>query len=171
MTLKWPITVSEICWKASLHLLHLGWTVVIQYFHVAWKTPLKAPQLIQNAAARVLTGTTKREYFSYISALHWLLVKIRIEFKIIFRFKILNNQALSYLKDLIILQIYHIIYHPMKALCSQTAGYLWFLELLKAGRAFSCKDPFPRNHFTIWIQKTDTINIKLKTLILDKAYS
>ncbi|RCU38734.1 hypothetical protein DVA76_17340, partial [Acinetobacter baumannii] len=65
---------------------------------------LKTLQLIQNAAARVLTGTSKREHISPILAsLHWLPVKSRIEFKILLlTCKALNGKAPSYLKELIV---------------------------------------------------------------------
>uniref|UniRef100_A0A669EGD2 Reverse transcriptase domain-containing protein n=1 Tax=Oreochromis niloticus TaxID=8128 RepID=A0A669EGD2_ORENI len=60
------------------------------------KNSLKSLQLIQNAAARVLTGTRKREQISpVLASLHWLPVKSRIEFKILLlTYKVLNNQAL-----------------------------------------------------------------------------
>ena len=67
------------------------------------KNSLRSLQLIQNAAARVLTGTRKREHISpVLASLHWLPVKSRIEFKILLlTYKVLNNQAPSYLNDLI----------------------------------------------------------------------
>ena len=41
-------------------------------------------QLVQNAAARLLTGTKKREHISpVLASLHWLPVKFRIDFKIL----------------------------------------------------------------------------------------
>uniref|UniRef100_A0A3Q3KA17 Reverse transcriptase domain-containing protein n=1 Tax=Monopterus albus TaxID=43700 RepID=A0A3Q3KA17_MONAL len=81
---------------------------------------LKSLQLIQNAAARVLTGTSKRDHISPILAsLHWLPVKFRIEFKILLlTYKALNDKAPSYLKDLVE------PYHPNRALHSQSAGLL-----------------------------------------------
>uniref|UniRef100_A0AAQ5X7A8 Reverse transcriptase domain-containing protein n=1 Tax=Amphiprion ocellaris TaxID=80972 RepID=A0AAQ5X7A8_AMPOC len=60
--------------------------------------------MIQNAAARVLTGISKRDHISPILvSLHWLPVKSRIEFKILLlTYKALNNRSPSYLKDLIV---------------------------------------------------------------------
>ena len=60
---------------------------------------LKTLQLVQNAAARVLTRTKKREHITpVLASLHWLPVKSRIEFKILLlTFKALNNMAPSYL--------------------------------------------------------------------------
>ena len=81
---------------------------------------LKTLQLVQNAAARVLTKTRKRDHISPILALlHWLPVKSRIEFKILLlTYKALNGLAPSYLI---------VPYYPTRALCSQNA-YMWFLK-------------------------------------------
>ena len=81
---------------------------------------LRTLQLIQNAAARVLTGTKIRDHISPILAsLHWLPIKSRIEFKIILlTYKALHGQAPSYLKELII------PYYPSRTLRSQDAGFL-----------------------------------------------
>ncbi|XP_054875006.1 uncharacterized protein LOC129350900 [Amphiprion ocellaris] len=97
---------------------------------------LKYLQLIQNAAARVLTGVSKRDHISPIlDSLHWLPVKSRIEFKILLlTYKALNNQSPSYLKDLIV------PYYPSRTLRSQTAGLLVVPRISKSrmgGRAFS----------------------------------
>ncbi len=59
-------------------------------------------QMVQNAAARVLTRTRKYEHISpVLSTLHWLLIKHRIDFKILLiTYKSLNGlapQCLSYL--------------------------------------------------------------------------
>ncbi len=59
-------------------------------------------QLIQNAAARLLTGTRKYEHITPIlRELHWLPVSYRIIFKILFVFKALHGTAPSYIVDLI----------------------------------------------------------------------
>ena len=81
---------------------------------------LRTLQLIQNAAARVLTGTKIRDHISPILAsLHWLPVKSRIEFKILLlTYKALHGQAPSYLKELIV------PYCPSRTLRSQDAGFL-----------------------------------------------
>jgi len=65
---------------------------------------LKSLQLIQNAAARVLMITDRGDHISTVLvSLHWLIVKFRIEFKILLlTYKALNDQAPSYLKDLIV---------------------------------------------------------------------
>ena len=60
-------------------------------------------QMVQNSAARLLTGTRRREHISPVLAqLHWLPVKYRIQFKILlFVFKALNGLAPQYLSDLL----------------------------------------------------------------------
>jgi len=58
-------------------------------------------QSIQNAAARLLTGTRRRDHISpVLSRLHWLPVKQRVVFKLaILVFKSLRGEPLSYLAD------------------------------------------------------------------------
>uniref|UniRef100_A0A8D3C548 Reverse transcriptase domain-containing protein n=1 Tax=Scophthalmus maximus TaxID=52904 RepID=A0A8D3C548_SCOMX len=88
---------------------------------------VKSLQLIQNAAARVLTGTRKRDHISpVLESLHWLTVKFRIEFKILLlTYKHLDNQAPSYLTELLV------SYYPNRSLRSVNAGLLWFPESVK----------------------------------------
>lgn len=52
-------------------------------------------QLVQNAAARLLTGTRKRDYITHaLASLHWLSVFHRVHFKILlYVFKCLNDLA------------------------------------------------------------------------------
>ena len=59
-------------------------------------------QLVQNAAACLLTGTSKYEHISPIlGSLYWLPIHFRIHFKIIlFAFKALNRLAPPYLSEL-----------------------------------------------------------------------
>ncbi len=60
-------------------------------------------QMVQNAAARLLTGTCKYEHISPILAsLHWLPVHFKIQFKILlFVFKSLNGLAPPYISELL----------------------------------------------------------------------
>ncbi len=68
------------------------------------KRNLQRLQLIQNAAARLLTRTKKRDHITPILAgLHWLPVSFRIDFKILLLvFKALKSQASVYICDLLI---------------------------------------------------------------------
>ena len=134
---------------------------------------LRNLQLIQNAAARVLTRTSKRDHISpVLASLHWLPVKSRIEFKILLlTYKTVNGQAPSYLKDLIV------PYHPNRALRSETAGLLVVPRVSRSrmgGRAFSYQAPLLWNQLPLWVREADTLStfkIKLKTFLFDKAYS
>ena len=60
---------------------------------------LKPLQLIQNAAARILTRTKCFEHITSVSAsLHWLPIKFHIDFKVLLiTFKALNGLAPPYL--------------------------------------------------------------------------
>ncbi len=71
-------------------------------------------QIVQNAAARLLTGTRKKDHISPILAsLHWLAVKFRIDFKIaVYVYKALAGLAPKYISDLLI------AYSPQRALRS-----------------------------------------------------
>ncbi|XP_072251173.1 uncharacterized protein [Leuresthes tenuis] len=134
---------------------------------------LKSLQLIQNAAARVLMRTNRRDHVSpVLASLHWLPVKFRIEFKILLlTYKVLNDRAPSYLKDLIVR------YFPNRALRSQTAGLLVVPRVSKSrmgGRAFSYQAPLLWNKLPVNVREADTLStfkIRLKTFLFDKAYS
>lgn len=67
------------------------------------QTSLSWLQLVQNAAARPLTGARRQEHISLIlQSPHWLPVSFRINFKILlFTFKALNGLAPSYLSSLL----------------------------------------------------------------------
>ena len=134
---------------------------------------LRTLQLIQNAAARVLTGTKIRDHISPILAsLHWLPIKSRIEFKIILlTYKALHGQAPSYLKELII------PYYPSRTLRSQDAGFLVVPIVSKSrlgARAFSYQAPLLWNKLPFWVREADTVNTfknRLKTFLFDRDYS
>lgn len=63
---------------------------------------LSVLQLVQNAAARLLTGTRKH-IPPVLASLHWLPVPFRVHFKIhLFTFKCLNGLAPAYLSNMIL---------------------------------------------------------------------
>lgn len=66
------------------------------------ETSLSRLQLVQNAAARLLTGTRKREHITPIlAALHQLPFKYRIQYKVARTvFKALNGLAPIYVVDM-----------------------------------------------------------------------
>jgi len=61
-------------------------------------------QLVQNAAARVLTRTRKYDHISpVLSTLHWLPIKHRIDFKILLiTYKALSGLAPQHLSDIVL---------------------------------------------------------------------
>ncbi len=77
--------------------------------------------MVQNVAARLLTGSHKFDHISPIlTSLHWLPVKQRIEFKIlVFVFKALHGLAPAYLSDLVR------CHNPFRALRSGNLGVLF----------------------------------------------
>ncbi len=77
-------------------------------------------QMVQNAAARVLTRTRKYDHISpVLSTLHWLPTKHRIHFKILLMtYKALNGLAPQYLSK----RLSH--YSPPCPLRSQNSGQL-----------------------------------------------
>ena len=76
--------------------------------------------MIQNPAARLLTGTRKTDRISpVLASLHLVPMKSRIQFKILLlTYKALNDLASSYLKELIE------PYYPSRTLHSQNTGLL-----------------------------------------------
>ena len=137
------------------------------------KKSVKSLQLIQNAAARVLTRVRKRDHITpVLAALHWLPIEHRIEFKILLlAYKALNGQAPSYLKELII------PYCPTRALRSKNAGLLVVPRVSKStmgARAFSYQAPHLWNQLPVCVRAADTLPVfksALKTFLFDKAYS
>ncbi len=92
-------------------------------------------QMVQNAAARVLTRTRKYAHISpVLSTLHWLPIKYRIDFKILLiTYKALNGLAPQYLREL----LSH--YSPSRPLWSQNSGHLIIPRISKStagGRSF-----------------------------------
>ena len=66
------------------------------------KTSMERLQLIQNAAARLLTRSNRRCHITpVLSSLHWLPVRFRVDFKVlVITYRALNGQAPKYLTDL-----------------------------------------------------------------------
>ncbi len=108
-------------------------------------------QMVQNAAARVLTRTRKYDHISpVLSALHWLPIKHCIDLKILLiTYKALNGLAPQYLSEL----LSH--YSPPRPLRSQNSGHLIIPRILKStagGRSFFYLSPDPvRIQIRWWI--------------------
>src|SRR5512140_3009896 len=88
-------------------LVHAFMTLRLDYCYALFAgcpaSSINRLQLVQNAAARVLTRSKKYDHITPIlSSLHWLPVKFRIDFKILLlTHKALNNQASVYLTNLL----------------------------------------------------------------------
>ncbi len=67
------------------------------------QSTLSRLQMVQNAAARFLTGTKKRDHITpVLASLHWLPIKLRVDFEVLlFAYKALHNSAPDYICDLI----------------------------------------------------------------------
>ncbi|XP_047668210.1 uncharacterized protein LOC125141028, partial [Tachysurus fulvidraco] len=130
-------------------------------------------QLVQNAAARVLTRTRKYDHISPIlSSLHWLPVKFRIDYKLLLlTYKALNGLAPMYLTSLLTR------YNPSRSLRSQNSGLLVVPRISKStkgGRAFSYLAPKLWNSLPVSVRGSDTLSqfkCRLKTHLFSQAYT
>ncbi|KAI5607960.1 hypothetical protein C0J50_6957, partial [Silurus asotus] len=130
-------------------------------------------QLVQNAAARVLTRARKYDHITPIlSSLHWLPVKFRIDYKLLLlTYKALNGLAPIYLSSLLTR------YNPPRSLRSQNSGLLVVRRITKStkgGRAFSHLAPKLWNSLPDGVRGSDTLTqfkCRLKTYLFSKAYT
>ena len=95
-------------------------------------------QQLQNAAARLLTKTRRRDHITPILAsLYWLPVFFRVDFKILLiTFKALNGHAPSYISELLV------PYEPERSLRSSGRGLLVVPKsrlVTKGDRAFAVR--------------------------------
>uniref|UniRef100_A0A3B3B7H9 Reverse transcriptase domain-containing protein n=1 Tax=Oryzias melastigma TaxID=30732 RepID=A0A3B3B7H9_ORYME len=136
------------------------------------KSSLKSFQLVQNAAARLLAGTSRREHITpVLASLHWLPVESRIKFKILLlTYKALNGVAPSYIRDLIV------PYQPIRTLRSQNAGLLVVPRISKStvgGRTFSHQAPVLWNKLPAHVREASTVSTfktSLKTFLFGQAF-
>ncbi len=130
-------------------------------------------QMVQNAAARVLTRTRKYDHISLVmSTLHWLPIKHRIDFKILLiTYKALNGLPPQYLSEL----VSH--YSPPRPLRSQNSGHLIIPRISKStagGRSFFYLAPKLWNNLTNTFREADTLcqfKSRLKTHLFNLAYT
>lgn len=136
------------------------------------KSSIQRLQLVQNAAARVLTGKRKRDHITpVLRHLHWLPVDYRINFKILLlTFKCLNGLAPEYLKELL-----H-VHTPARVLRSAN---LLLLDVprsrlkTKGDRAFSVAAPTLWNKLPLHIRTCPTLECfksLLKTYLFSLAF-
>ena len=137
------------------------------------KCDISRLQRIQNAAARLVTGTRKREHITPIlKQLHWLPVSFRVVFKIlVLAFNAVHGTAPSYLCDLVN------VCKPGRTLRSSSEAYL--LEeprtRLQSGgdRAFSKAAPVLWNRLPSAIRGAESLSTfkrQLKTHLYQQAY-
>ncbi len=130
-------------------------------------------QIVQNAAATVLTRTRKYDHISpLLSTLHWLPIKHRIYFKILLiTYKALNGLAPHYLSELLSQ------YSPPCQLCSQISGHLIIPRISKStagGRSFFYLAPKLWNNLPNNVREPDTLcqfKSRLKTHLFYLAYT
>lgn len=130
-------------------------------------------QIVQNAAARLLTSSGRRVSITPVLAeLHWLPVKYRIQFKILLlTYRIANNIAPSYLTELLR------SYTPTRALRSSSQSLLVLPRSrlkTRGDRAFALAAPVLWNNLPIAIRESDSIHSfksRLKTHLFSLAFS
>ena len=114
-------------------------------------------QKVQNAAARLVTCTRKRDHITgVLRELHWLPIRKRIIFKtLLITFKALNNAAPDYIRRLLV------PYHPPRNLRSATQN---LLEVPRCNsktygeRAFSVAAPTLWNSIPLAIRNSSTVD-------------
>ncbi len=124
-------------------------------------------QIVQNAAARVLTTSRKYDYITPIlQSLHWLPIKFRFSYKILLlAYKALNDLAPAYLTNLLSR------YNPTCSLRSQNSGLLVVPRIAKStkgGRTFSYLAPKLWNSLPENVRGSDTLSLfksRLKTSV------
>jgi len=135
-------------------------------------TSLHRLQLIQNTAARILTGTPKREHITpVLRTLHWLPVEYRIKYKVLLMvFKAIHHLAPVYIQDMIV------PYAPARNLRS---GDLNLLVVPRSSssmiqsRAFSVAGPRLWNSLPLNLRHLDSVGLfrsQLKTFLFIEAF-
>lgn len=133
------------------------------------KSLIQRLQLVQNAAARLLTGKRKRDHITpVLRYLHWLPVHYRIDFKILLlTFKCLNGLAPLYLTELLHAHI------PARALRSAN---ILLLDVprsrlkTRGDRAFSVAAPNLWNNLPVHIRTCPTLEC-FKSLLKTHLFS
>ncbi len=137
------------------------------------QTALARLQAVQNAAARLLTGSRKHEHITPILfSLKWLLVRFRIEYKLlVFVFKSLNGLSPTYLDALV---KRHTSARSLRYSDQQLLTVPRSRLKLKGDRAFSVAAPKLWNVLPVSIRSAPTISSfksLLKTYLLTQAFN
>ena len=132
---------------------------------------LKQLQLIQNAAARVLTRTKRSEHITpVLKSLHWLPVSYRIDFKVLLLvYKSLNGLGPEYMNEMLT------EYKPSRALRSTDSGQIVEprVQTKHGEAAFSCYAAHRWNKLPTDLKSAPNVNVfksRLKTLLFSYAY-
>ena len=137
-------------------------------------TSLNSLQLVQNAAARVLTGARRSDHITpSLASLHWLPVKYRIEFKILLlTYKAYHGLAPQYLEELIEPRSTARPVRPQYA--NRLVASTKIPKARTGARAFKHQAPQLWNLLPASVRTADTLSIfktKLKTFLYDKAFN
>ncbi len=132
---------------------------------------IKQLQLIQNAAARVLTRTKRSEHITpVLKSLHWLPVSYRIDFKVLLLvYKSLNGLGPEYMNDMLV------EYKPSRALRSTDSGQIveHRAQTRHGEAAFSCYAAHTWNKLPAELKSAPTVSTfksRLKTFLFSHAY-
>ena len=136
------------------------------------KKRLNKLQLVQNCAARLVSGVKKYDHITpVLKSLHWLPIARRIEFKIlVLTFKGLNGLAPSYITELLS------PYKPAKSLRSKNQHLLSKAKMkckTFGERSFSAAAPKLWNNLPLNLRscsKLETFKKELKTHLFRQAY-
>lgn len=165
-----------LSFKDFERVIHAFITTRLDYCNALYigvnQASLSRLQMVQNAAARLLTGTRKREHIMpVLASLHWLPVCFRIKFKILlFVFKSLHGQAPAYIDDLLK------THTPLRSLRSADQLFLSVprTRLKNRGdRAFSIVAPRLWNDLPMCVRVASSLDIfksRLKTHFYSLAF-
>ncbi|GAA6090791.1 uncharacterized protein LOC116685831 [Tachysurus ichikawai] len=130
-------------------------------------------QMVQNAAARLLSNTSKRSHITpVLHSLHWLPVRFRVEYKfLMFVFKAINGLAPAYLTELIK------VYQPARSL--RSSGHTSLVTPKYSyqkfgGRSFAIKGPKLWNALPAHLRSITVLSVfksQLKTHLFIQAFN
>ncbi len=153
-------------------LCHLVWIIVMHCILGVSQASLSRLQLVQNSAARLLTGTKKIKHITpVLIKLHWLPARYWIHYKLLlYVFKALHGLAPEYISDLISL------HQSYRSLRSNDQLHLMVPRSrlkCKGDRAFSVAAPRLWNDLPLSVKSSPTLPVfqsVLKTHLFALAF-
>ncbi len=126
------------------------------------KSSINKLQIVQNAAARVITSSRKYDHITPIlQSLHWLPMKFHISYRILLlTYKDLNDLVPAYLTNLLSR------YNPTRSLRSQNSGLLVVPRIAKSTKLWNSLPGRPI------VRGSDTLSLfksRLKTHLFSQA--